>query len=98
MRITDAQELMRRIYYRRDSTRGVDRTLIRTFGELGELGDAVLRKKDHAAIADEMADVLAWLCSLANLLDVDLSAALTKKYDGVCSRCKKAPCECTDTP
>jgi NTP pyrophosphatase (non-canonical NTP hydrolase) len=98
MDIVDAQELMRRIYYRRDSTRGVDRTLIRTFEELGELSDAVLRKKSHTAVADEMADVFAWICSLANLLNVDLSSALVKKYNGVCSRCKKAPCECSDTP
>ncbi|RDE15132.1 MAG: nucleotide pyrophosphohydrolase, partial [Candidatus Thorarchaeota archaeon] len=63
-----------------------------------ELSDAVLRRKNHAAIADEMADVLAWVCSFANLLNVDLSAALAKKYNGVCPRCKKAPCECTDTP
>lgn len=98
MEIAEVQQLMRRIYYHRDSARGVDRTLIRTFEELGELSDAVLRKKTRAAIADEMADVLAWLCSLANLLDVDLSAALVKKYNGVCSRCRKAPCECTETP
>lgn len=98
MEIMEAQELMRRIYYDRDSRRGVDRTLIRTYEELGELSDAVLRKRSHSAVADEMADVLAWLCSLANLLDVDLSAALAKKYSGVCSRCKRVPCECTETP
>ena len=98
MEIIEAQELMRRIYYERDATRGVDRTLIRTFEELGELSDAVLKKKSRAAVADEMADVFAWICSLANLLSVDLSSALTKKYNGVCSRCKKAPCECADTP
>jgi NTP pyrophosphatase (non-canonical NTP hydrolase) len=98
MEITEAQKLMRRIYFQRDSTRGVDRTIIRAFEELGELSDAVLKKKNHATVADEMADVLAWICSLANLLDVDLSSALIRKYNGVCSRCKRAPCECTDAP
>jgi NTP pyrophosphatase (non-canonical NTP hydrolase) len=98
MDLVEAQELMRSIYYQRDSARGVDRTLLRTFEELGELSDAVLKHRSRAAVADEMADVLAWLCSLANLLDVDLSTALTKKYNGVCSRCRKAPCECTETP
>ena len=98
MDITEAQDLMRRIYYQRDKARGVDRTIIRTFQELGELSDAVLKHKNRAAIADEMADVLAWLCSLANLLDMDLSTALSKKYNGVCSRCRKTPCECTETP
>lgn len=98
MEIREAQELMRLIYYQRDKARGVDRTLLRTMQELAELSDAVLKHKDRSEISDEMADVLAWLCSLANLLDIDLATALRKKYNGVCSRCHKAPCECAQEP
>ncbi|MHA2065152.1 MAG: MazG nucleotide pyrophosphohydrolase domain-containing protein [Candidatus Thorarchaeota archaeon] len=94
----EAQDLMHRIYLERDKARGLDRTLLRTFQELGELSDAILREKGQDAISDEFADVFAWLCSLANLLDIDLSEALLKKYDNACSRCGKAPCECTDSP
>jgi NTP pyrophosphatase (non-canonical NTP hydrolase) len=97
MNIKEAQELMHLIYYRRDQARGIERTLLRTFEELGELSDAVLGKRSKEAIEEEMADVFAWLCSLANLLGVDLSQALLKKYPDVCYRCRKAPCQCKDS-
>ena len=42
--------------------------------------DAMLSESDaKAAVADEMADVLAYLLSLANALDVDLAAAFEDK-------------------
>jgi NTP pyrophosphatase (non-canonical NTP hydrolase) len=94
----DAQDLMRRIYLERDKARGLERTLLRTFQELGELSDAILKEKGQDAISDEIADVFAWLCSLANLVEIDLSDALLKKYNNACSRCGKVPCECTDSP
>jgi NTP pyrophosphatase (non-canonical NTP hydrolase) len=94
----DAQELMRKIYFDRDRARGVERTLLRTFHELGELSDAILRGLGQSHVESEVADVFAWLCSLANLLDVDLSEALDRKYGDGCSRCKKTPCECTEAP
>jgi NTP pyrophosphatase (non-canonical NTP hydrolase) len=94
----DAQELMRRIYNERDSERGLDRTLLRTFQELGELSEAIQKSKSVTDVAGEMADVFAWVCSIANLLDLDLSEVLYKKYPDVCYRCGKAPCECVEPP
>ena len=94
----DAQNLMRRIYYERDVERGIDGTLLRTFQELGELSEAIQKKKDIAAISAEIADVFAWVCSIANLLEIDLSDALQEKYPDVCYRCGKAPCECVKPP
>ncbi len=94
----DAQELMRRIYLERDKERGLERTLLRTFQELSELSDSLLQGRAIEEISDEIGDVFAWLCSIANLLEIDLSDALKKKYPGVCYRCGKAPCECIETP
>ncbi|MGY5861392.1 MAG: MazG nucleotide pyrophosphohydrolase domain-containing protein [Candidatus Thorarchaeota archaeon] len=94
----EAQDMIRRIYLERDKARGLERTLLRTFEELGELSDAVLRSKSGKEMSDEIADVFAWLCSIANLLDIDLSEALYNKYNGVCSKCGKTPCECTEAP
>ena len=92
----EAQELMRNIYYKRDKARGIERTVLRTFQELAELSEAIQKGKSKMEIASEVGDVFAWLCSLANLLDIDLSDALYQKYSGVCSKCKKSPCECTE--
>jgi NTP pyrophosphatase (non-canonical NTP hydrolase) len=94
----EAQELMRQIYLERDRERGLERTLLRTFQELGELSDAILQEGTRDEISDEIGDVFAWLCSIANLLEIDISEALKKKYPGVCYRCGKAPCECIETP
>ena len=94
----EAQDMIRRIYLERDRARGLERTLLRTFEELGELSDAILRSKSRNEMSDEIADVFAWLCSIANLLDIDLSEALYNKYNGVCSKCGRTPCECTEAP
>jgi NTP pyrophosphatase (non-canonical NTP hydrolase) len=98
MDIKESQDMIRRIYYERDKARGLERTVLRTFQELGELSDSILRKKKRDEIEDEVADVFAWLISIANLLEIDLSSALLKKYSNACSKCKKTPCECVDTP
>jgi len=94
VKIEEAQEMMRKIYLERDRARGVEGTLKRTFDELEELGEAIENKDSTLAIADEVADVFAWLCSLANLLEIDVSEVFYKKYSDVCSKCKKSPCEC----
>jgi len=38
------------------------------------------RKDDKKNIEEEFADCIAWLCTLANINDVDLAAAITRKY------------------
>ena len=96
MKIEEAQEMMRRIYLERDRARGVDGTLRRTFEELEELREAIEHNHSTDSIADEVADVFAWLCSIANLLEIDVSDAFYKKYSDVCSKCKTSPCECPE--
>lgn len=93
----EAQEIMRRVYYERDRARGVERTILRTFQELSELSEVVMENRGHDERVSEMADVFAWVCSLANLLDIDLSEALASKYADSCSRCHSAPCQCKDS-
>ena len=37
---------------------------------------------------DEFADVIAWLASLANLLEIDIEKAALKKYNNRCPKCE----------
>lgn len=97
MNIEEAQEMMRKIYLERDRARGVEGTLERTFDELEELREAIQNKDTKLAISDEVADVFAWLCSLANLLEIDVANAFYKKYSDVCSKCKESPCVCPES-
>lgn len=77
------QSLIRERYYATDSARGAAATFLWFSEEVGELasalGDKHRGKEDRANLEEEFADVLAWLCTLANINDVDLEDAL-KKY------------------
>ncbi len=86
------QRLMESTYGANDRARGVPATVAWLAEELGELAQAV-RKGTRAEQEHELADVLAWLASLANQLDIDLAAAIDRYADG-CPRCGRVPCEC----
>jgi len=94
MHIHEFQEMMKKMYFDRDSKRGVKNTYDWLVDEVGELG-AALKGRDVKAMEDEFADVIAWLSSLANILGVDLEKATLSKYKNVCPKCQKFPCECT---
>jgi NTP pyrophosphatase (non-canonical NTP hydrolase) len=85
---------MRRIYFARDAERGAEGTYRWFKEEVEELGDA-MRKSDREALENEFADVVAWLASLANVLQVNLEKAVLRKYDNHCPKCSSSPCECT---
>lgn len=66
-------------YEKADRARGWPKTFAYFIEEVGELATA-LSAEDRANLEEEFADVLAWLCTLANISEVDLSAAVTRKY------------------
>ena len=86
------QDLMRDLYEDADKERGVPSTVAWLTEELGELAQAV-RKGDIDQQTHEIADVLAWLASLANQLDIDLEEAMIRFASG-CPKCGKSPCIC----
>ncbi|MDH5806678.1 MAG: MazG nucleotide pyrophosphohydrolase domain-containing protein [Candidatus Methanomethylicaceae archaeon] len=92
MDLKDIQDLMLRLYGKRDKERGIEGTFVWLVEEIGELSKAI-RKKDSEGIKEEMADVLAWLFSLANVLGIDLAKCFLEKYS-ICPRCKNIPCIC----
>src|SRR5687767_13925789 len=66
-------------YEKADRERGTPGTFLWFIEEVGELATA-LHGTDRANLEEEFADVLAWLCTLANINDVDLAAAVARKY------------------
>jgi NTP pyrophosphatase (non-canonical NTP hydrolase) len=85
--------MMRKIYFHRDLERGTTGTFKWLVDEVKELENAI-RMQDRKAMMDEFADVLAWLASLANVVDIDLEKSATSKYAGKCPKCHKSPCQC----
>jgi len=68
-------------YESADRARGTPKTWMWFSEEVGELARALARD-DRANLEEEFADVFAWLCTLANINDVNLAAAIEKKYLG----------------
>ena len=87
------QEVIERTYGDRDRARGVPSTVAWLAEELGELAQAV-RKGSVEQQQHEFGDVLAWVASLANQMNIDLDAAVTR-YAAGCPRCGQIPCTCT---
>ncbi len=73
------QQHIRDRYYDTDAARGTPATFMWLIEEVGELATA-LHGDDRANLEEEFADVLAWLCTLANINDIDLTAAIHRKY------------------
>lgn len=94
MTIEEFQDQIRKIYYSKDSVRGIEGTFRWFIEEVGELAKA-LRSKDPSSLHEEFGDVLAWLVSLGSLLDVDLSKA-AQKYASGCPKCSNIPCNCSE--
>jgi NTP pyrophosphatase (non-canonical NTP hydrolase) len=92
--IREFQEMMWRIYFHRDSERGVEGTFDWLVDEVRELTEA-LKTHNKKALEDEFADVIAWLASLANVTNVDLEKAALNKYENKCPKCGHSPCQCT---
>ncbi|WP_432800407.1 MazG nucleotide pyrophosphohydrolase domain-containing protein [Poriferisphaera sp. WC338] len=90
MTIADFQGYIREKYFATDSDRGTPGTFMWFIEEVGELATTLHKIKGeggntsggstHEDLEGEFADVFAWLCTLANINDVDLETALRKKY------------------
>lgn len=94
MKLNQYQELIKKIYFKKDSNRGLDKTFNWFIEEIGELSRAI-RKKDKKKIKEEFADCLAWLLSVGSILGINAEQAM-RKYAKGCPKCGKTPCECKE--
>jgi NTP pyrophosphatase (non-canonical NTP hydrolase) len=92
MDIGEFQRTIGATYGDRDRERGIPATIAWLTEELGELAQAV-RKGSVDQQRHELADVLAWLASLAEQLGLSLDDAAQRYADG-CPVCGATPCEC----
>lgn len=80
MEIAEFQDLMETLYGDADRERGMPSTVAWLCEEVGELAQAV-RKGTKEQQLHELGDVLAWLSSLANQLDLSLTEAARRYVD-----------------
>ena len=98
------------MYFEKDETRGVPATFMWLMEEVGELASALRETTEEesqrvssevfeqrrANLKEEFADVLAWLTTIANVVDVDLGSAISEKYGSGCPGCQQLVCACPD--
>lgn len=77
MELIEVQQLMADLYGAADRERGVPATVAWLCEEVGELAQAV-RKGTREQQLHEFGDVLAWLASLANQMDISLDDAMER--------------------
>ncbi len=96
MELSELQALIDRMYSDKDRARGSAATYLWFMEEVGELA-AALREGTPEDKAEEFADVLAWLVTLANVEGVDLTRAMDKYAKG-CPGCGQQVCTCDEKP
>jgi NTP pyrophosphatase (non-canonical NTP hydrolase) len=87
------QQVIAETYGAKDAERGVEGTFMWLMEETGELA-AALRGGSKEQQAEEFADVLAWLATIANVAGIDLDAVVQAKYGAGCPGCGRSPCTC----
>lgn len=93
--LAELQQLIRQMYFTKDRARGVEGTFMWFMEEVGELA-AALREGHRQGCREEFADVLAWLTTIANVADIDLTDAVLEKYGEGCPGCGHLVCRCPD--
>ena len=95
MKISDFQDLLKDLYLQNDLNRGVKSTFIWLIEEIGELATLLNSIDiDKKKVSEEIADIIAWTISIANILEIDIEKALSDKYPNKCKKCSSSPCTC----
>ncbi len=76
MEISALQRIVKERYFSTDRERGIYHTALWFHEEVGELSSAIA-SGDHENAKEEFADVMMWLLTLANLMEVDMEEAIS---------------------
>jgi len=76
MEISALQKIVKERYFKVDNERGIYHTALWFHEEVGELSSAIARGDTENA-KEEFADVLMWLLTLANIMDINMEDAIT---------------------
>ena len=77
MEISALQQIVRDRYFKTDNDRGIYHTALWFHEEVGELSSAIANG-DKQNAKEEFADVLMWLLTLANLMEVNMEEVVAE--------------------
>ena len=75
MEISALQKIVKERYFKVDNERGIYHTALWFHEEVGELSSAIARGDTENA-KEEFADVLMWLLTLTNIMDINMEDAI----------------------
>ncbi len=75
MEVSELQQIVKDRYFKTDNERGIYHTALWFHEEVVELSSAIA-SGDKQNAKEEFADVLMWLMTLANLMEVDMEDAI----------------------
>ena len=97
MDIAAFQQVIADTFADRDRRRGLPASVAWLCEEVGELAKAA-RKGTVEEQREELADVLAWVASIAEQLGISLDDAAVDRYGRGCPKCRAVPCACRFGP
>ena len=77
MEISALQQIIKDRYFKTDNARGIYHTALWFHEEVGELSSAIA-SGDKENAKEEFGDVLMWLLTLANLMEIDMEEVVTE--------------------
>lgn len=77
MEISALQQIVKERYFKTDNERGIYHTALWFHEEVGELSSAIA-SGDKQNAKEEFADVLMWLLTLANLMNIDMEEVVVE--------------------
>jgi len=77
MEISALQQIIKDRYFETDNNRGIYHTALWFHEEVGELS-AAIAKGDKQNAKEEFGDVLMWLLTLANLMQLDMEEVVAE--------------------
>ena len=77
MEISALQQIVKDRYFKTDNARGIYHTALWFHEEVGELSSAIA-SGDKENAKEEFGDVLMWLLTLANLMEIDMEEVVTE--------------------
>lgn len=77
MDISALQQIVKDRYFETDNKRGIYHTALWFHEEVGELSSAIA-SGDKQNAKEEFADVLMWLLTLANLMEINMQEVVTE--------------------
>jgi len=77
MELSELQKIVKDRYYETDYARGIYHTALWFHEEVGELSSAIANG-DKENAKEEFGDVLMWLLTLANLMEIDMEEVVAR--------------------